>query len=57
VLIGPEGGWSEAERSLARATVGLGTTVLRAETAAIAAGVLLAAARERQQTGQIKHGQ
>jgi 16S rRNA (uracil1498-N3)-methyltransferase len=57
VLIGPEGGWSDAERSLARATVGLGTTVLRAETAAIAAAVLLAAARERPQTRQIKHGQ
>lgn len=45
VLIGPEGGWSDAERAAAPATVGLGPTVLRAETAAVAAGTLLAALR------------
>lgn len=45
VLVGPEGGWDEAERHLTPATVGLGPNVLRAETAAIAAGALLAAAR------------
>ncbi|MBL8778504.1 MAG: 16S rRNA (uracil(1498)-N(3))-methyltransferase [Acidimicrobiales bacterium] len=44
VLVGPEGGWTEAE--LARApAIGLGPTVLRAETAAVAAGVLLTALR------------
>jgi 16S rRNA (uracil1498-N3)-methyltransferase len=47
VLVGPEGGWSEAERGCGLATVGLGSSVLRAETAAIAAGVLLAAARQQ----------
>lgn len=45
VLVGPEGGWSDEERSLAPALVGLGPHVLRAETAAVAAGVLLAALR------------
>jgi 16S rRNA (uracil1498-N3)-methyltransferase len=45
VLVGPEGGWSDAERALSAATVGLGSGVLRAETAAVAAGVLLTAVR------------
>jgi 16S rRNA (uracil1498-N3)-methyltransferase len=45
VLIGPEGGWSEAERSLLRVT--LGPTVLRSETAAIAASTLMASFRYR----------
>jgi 16S rRNA (uracil1498-N3)-methyltransferase len=40
VFVGPEGGWSQAERSMARAngitTVRLAPTVLRAETAAVA---------------------
>lgn len=45
VLIGPEGGWSDDELRLP--VIGLGPTVLRAETAAIAAGVLLAAHRHR----------
>ena len=44
VLIGPEGGWSDEERVLP--SVGLGSTVLRAETAAIAAAVLLTARRD-----------
>ena len=44
VLIGPEGGWSDAERSAVPA-VGLGANVLRAETAAIVAGALLVASR------------
>ena len=44
VLVGPEGGWAPEE--LARtAHVGLGPHVLRAETAAIAAGALLVAKR------------
>jgi 16S rRNA (uracil1498-N3)-methyltransferase len=46
VAIGPEGGWAEREMS-DRPTVGLGPTVLRAETAAIAAAVLLAGLRDR----------
>lgn len=41
VLIGPEGGWSDAERTSARdagaVQVGLSATVLRTETAAVAA--------------------
>jgi len=45
VLVGPEGGWSAAELGCGLATVGLGETVLRAETAAIVSGTLLAAAR------------
>jgi len=45
VLIGPEGGWSDEELSAVPVRVGLGPHVLRAETAAVAAGVLLAALR------------
>jgi RsmE family RNA methyltransferase len=45
VLVGPEGGWSDAERAAAGRRVSLGPSVLRAETAAVAAGVLLAALR------------
>jgi len=44
VLIGPEGGWSPAETE-GRAHVSLGPLVLRAETAAMAAAVLLGALR------------
>lgn len=46
VLVGPEGGWTDAERGAAAGRiVRFGPTVLRAETAAVAAGVLLAALR------------
>jgi len=45
VLIGPEGGWSEAERTLAIPRISLGSHVLRAETAAITAGALLCGLR------------
>lgn len=45
LLVGPEGGWSDAEREAAPATVDLGPTVLRAETAAVVAGSLLVALR------------
>lgn len=41
VAIGPEGGWSPAELELAAATVSIGSTVLRVETAAIVAGARL----------------
>ncbi len=46
VLVGPEGGWSEAESACGLARVGLGGPVLRSETAALAAATLLAAHRE-----------
>lgn len=47
ILIGPEGGWDDEERDRGLPTVRLGDGVLRAETAAIAAGTLLADARLR----------
>lgn len=46
VLVGPEGGWSDAERAAGGPLVGLGSTVLRAETAAVVAGALLCALRD-----------
>jgi len=46
VVIGPEGGFTAEEWAAARATVRLGPLVLRAETAAIAAGALLGALRD-----------
>ena len=46
MLVGPEGGWSDDELALGAARVSLGPNVLRAETAAIAAGVRLAAQRD-----------
>lgn len=45
VLVGPEGGWDEAELAAAPALVGLGPSVLRTETAATVAGALLSALR------------
>lgn len=45
ILIGPEGGWSPAELEMGLPTVGLGPTILRAETAALAAAVLLCGLR------------
>lgn len=45
VLVGPEGGWSDDERGLGLPTMALGPTVLRVETAAIAAATLLTALR------------
>ncbi len=41
VIVGPEGGFSPAELALGVPQVSLGSTVLRVETAAIAAAVLL----------------
>jgi 16S rRNA (uracil1498-N3)-methyltransferase len=46
VLVGPEGGWTDEELAAVPHHVGLGPHILRAETAAVAAGVLLAALRE-----------
>ena len=47
VLVGPEGGWSERELASVPEDrrISLGPNVLRAETAAMAAGVMLAALR------------
>jgi 16S rRNA (uracil1498-N3)-methyltransferase len=45
LLIGPEGGWSVAERASLPAVVGLGPGILRAETAAITGAALLCALR------------
>lgn len=47
VMVGPEGGFTAEELAWASDTVGLPGGVLRAETAALAAGVLLAADRAR----------
>jgi 16S rRNA (uracil1498-N3)-methyltransferase len=46
VAVGPEGGWDSSEMAPGRPLVGLGPHVLRAETAAVAAGLLLCALRE-----------
>jgi 16S rRNA (uracil1498-N3)-methyltransferase len=47
LLIGPEGGWTEAEVALARSLgwrqIGLGSTILRIETAALVASALVLA--------------
>lgn len=45
VLVGPEGGWSEEERAAGPPGMALGDLVLRAETAAVAAGALLCGLR------------
>jgi len=45
LAVGPEGGWDPSESGRGYPLVGLGPTVLRAETAAVAAGVLLCALR------------
>lgn len=45
VAVGPEGGWDEAELARWDDRVGLGPTVLRSETAAVAAGAVLCAVR------------
>ena len=45
VLIGPEGGWTPEERACGLPTLGLTPTILRTETAAVAAAILLAGLR------------
>ncbi|MGA3215354.1 MAG: RsmE family RNA methyltransferase [Acidimicrobiales bacterium] len=45
VLVGPEGGWTPRELALVETKVSLGNGVLRVETAAVAAGVILSALR------------
>ncbi|MEY2404701.1 MAG: rRNA (uracil1498-N3)-methyltransferase [Acidimicrobiaceae bacterium] len=56
VLIGPEGGWSERERGAGLAALGLGPTVLRAETAAIVAGAALSGLRSARSESVDGHG-
>jgi 16S rRNA (uracil1498-N3)-methyltransferase len=46
VAVGPEGGWDSSETTSGWPLVGLGPNVLRAETAAVASGLLLCALRE-----------
>lgn len=48
IAIGAEGGWSEREQGALRSHVDLGGSVLRAETAAIAASARMAALRSGQ---------
>jgi 16S rRNA U1498 N3-methylase RsmE len=45
VAVGPEGGWDDDELERFRLGLGLGPTVLRAETAAVAAGAVLCGLR------------
>jgi 16S rRNA (uracil1498-N3)-methyltransferase len=45
VAVGPEGGWEDDELAVGGGTLGLGPTVLRAETAAVVAGTLLCSLR------------
>jgi 16S rRNA (uracil1498-N3)-methyltransferase len=45
IAIGPEGGWTDAELNAARDRVGLGPTILRVETAALAACAVMTALR------------
>jgi len=45
VAVGPEGGWSSGELACGLPTVGFGLSVLRAETAAVTAGALMASLR------------
>ena len=45
LAVGPEGGWSEAERALGEPHISLGAAVLRTETAAVTAAVLLTTVR------------
>jgi len=45
VAVGPEGGWDDAEVARFPQAVGLGPTVLRAETAAVTVGALLCGLR------------
>jgi 16S rRNA (uracil1498-N3)-methyltransferase len=45
IAIGPEGGWSAKELEVAASSVTLGANILRVETAAVAAAVLMASQR------------
>jgi 16S rRNA (uracil1498-N3)-methyltransferase len=56
VLIGPEGGWDRYELEAVKEHVWLGPHILRSETAALAAGVLLVALRSRALAEAPAHG-
>ena len=45
VPVGPAGGWTAVERAAVESRVGLGPTVVRTETAALAVGVLFVTTR------------
>jgi 16S rRNA (uracil1498-N3)-methyltransferase len=45
IAIGPEGGWSAKELEVAASSVTLGPNILRVETAAVAAAVLMTSHR------------
>jgi 16S rRNA (uracil1498-N3)-methyltransferase len=47
LLVGPEGGWAAEEVAAVPVSVSLGPTILRAETATLAAGLLVCALRAR----------
>jgi len=47
VLVGPEGGWDDAELGRGLPRIRLGSHILRTETAAVVAGSLLCALRDR----------
>ena len=47
IAVGPEGGWTDDELAVIPRHVDLGPTTLRAETAALVAGVLLTGLRDR----------
>ena len=55
LLVGPEGGWTDRERNLAEANgfklAGLGGTILRTETAAIAAAAICLGCSAAEQAG------
>jgi 16S rRNA (uracil1498-N3)-methyltransferase len=55
IVVGPEGGWSDAERGTDIRRIRLAETVLRSETAAVAAGALLVALREGLVTPSDRH--
>jgi 16S rRNA (uracil1498-N3)-methyltransferase len=45
LMVGPEGGWSESERGAPASSFGLADAVLRTETAAVVAGVVVTSSR------------
>ena len=50
ILVGPEGGWADAERAFGLPRVSFATHVLRAETAAITACAILTSIRSESVT-------